>query len=412
MTTSTEHLFKIGNDPRALPDYIALRDELAKLTHPARPDVNWRYVSTLCLSLFEQNGLELQTVSWYTLARLHQQSIAGLNEGLSLLVTLITQQWGAMWPQQAHARMEILCGLNRRLQSVLRMQEPHYADLPQVYQAEQYLSTLCEFLTRLELKNASQITELYDFLHNMAIKLENRDSEEDVVLPASFNRTIPPAPVVVIAQPPVETAPKPQTAPPVVQPQPRFSWRAFTAGMLTMLVLGAGGIWGWQKIYPAPVSPIPLTASADSLKTLAQLPPLWRQEYGLTLAARARPEEAEKLKAQWQQSISTNALPVTALSAWHQGMEGLQELTRRLNTLDERKGKYLTASELKSMVFTITQDFSRTTPMEEHLYQLSLLQNDAPPPSAQLVQMDSYFEQLLNRYMLLKEHNKLPTPQQ
>jgi type VI secretion system protein VasL len=67
----TTHItLKTGGDPRTLPDY-ALRDELSKLTHPARPDVNWQYVEKLCLSLFEQNGVELQTAAWYTLARTH-----------------------------------------------------------------------------------------------------------------------------------------------------------------------------------------------------------------------------------------------------------------------------------------------------------------------------------------------------
>lgn len=32
------HKIKTGGDPRTLPDYAALRDELSKLTHPARPD--------------------------------------------------------------------------------------------------------------------------------------------------------------------------------------------------------------------------------------------------------------------------------------------------------------------------------------------------------------------------------------
>lgn len=31
---------KTGGDPRTLADYATLRDELSKLTHPARPDVN------------------------------------------------------------------------------------------------------------------------------------------------------------------------------------------------------------------------------------------------------------------------------------------------------------------------------------------------------------------------------------
>lgn len=41
MSYTTERHLKTGNDPRSMPDYSSLREELAKLTHPARPDVNW-----------------------------------------------------------------------------------------------------------------------------------------------------------------------------------------------------------------------------------------------------------------------------------------------------------------------------------------------------------------------------------
>ncbi len=61
MTTPSECCLKTGGDPRTLADYARLRDEMNKLTHPARPDVNWRLAEKLCLSLFEHNGVELQT---------------------------------------------------------------------------------------------------------------------------------------------------------------------------------------------------------------------------------------------------------------------------------------------------------------------------------------------------------------
>ncbi|STW30300.1 membrane protein [Klebsiella michiganensis] len=44
MTTFSERYLKTGGDPRTLADYTALRDEMNKLIHPARPDVNWPHV--------------------------------------------------------------------------------------------------------------------------------------------------------------------------------------------------------------------------------------------------------------------------------------------------------------------------------------------------------------------------------
>lgn len=38
MPTFPERHLKTGGDPRTLADYVALRDEINKLTHPARPD--------------------------------------------------------------------------------------------------------------------------------------------------------------------------------------------------------------------------------------------------------------------------------------------------------------------------------------------------------------------------------------
>lgn len=54
MTSSQPRFVKTGGDPRAFAEYAALRQEMQKLTHPARPDVDWPHVSTLCLTLFEK----------------------------------------------------------------------------------------------------------------------------------------------------------------------------------------------------------------------------------------------------------------------------------------------------------------------------------------------------------------------
>lgn len=164
---------KTGGDPRMLPDYAALRDELSKLTHPARPDVSWQYVEKLCLSLFEQNGVELQTAAWYTLARTQLAGLFGLNEGLAILEALISHQWGTLWPHPVHARMEILSSLSQRLQQRMRSLPLNYSDINQLYRVEQLLTGLGEVLQRLELKHLSQLDTLRILMHNSAARLEN-----------------------------------------------------------------------------------------------------------------------------------------------------------------------------------------------------------------------------------------------
>lgn len=78
MPSFSEQHLRTGGDPRTLSEFSALRDELGKLTHPARPDVDWQKVEQLCLALFRQNGVELQTTAYYTLARAHRAGMAGI----------------------------------------------------------------------------------------------------------------------------------------------------------------------------------------------------------------------------------------------------------------------------------------------------------------------------------------------
>ncbi|BBU81444.1 hypothetical protein EIMP300_28440 [Escherichia coli] len=60
--------FVMGGDPCTYKESGELQAEMSKLTHPARPDVDWRQVEKLCLALFRQNGVELQTLVCYVLA--------------------------------------------------------------------------------------------------------------------------------------------------------------------------------------------------------------------------------------------------------------------------------------------------------------------------------------------------------
>ena len=44
--------FVMGGDPCTYKESGELQAEMSKLTHPARPDVDWRQVEKLCLALF------------------------------------------------------------------------------------------------------------------------------------------------------------------------------------------------------------------------------------------------------------------------------------------------------------------------------------------------------------------------
>ncbi|MEP8910186.1 VasL domain-containing protein [Enterobacter roggenkampii] len=431
---------KTGGDPRTLPDYAALRDELSKLTHPARPDVNWQYVEKRCLSLFEQNGVELQTAAWYTLARTHLSGLAGLNEGLAILEALISHQWDVFWPKTLHARMEILSGLSPRLQQRMRMLPLNKSHLSELYSAEALLTRLGSVLQRLELKHLSQFDTLRTLVRSNAERLEIRNDASDLnalmmpgcEIPQERAEPVGEVKWVYVVQP--ENQPNAEdrrTAHGAAR-----AWKPFVAGMCSMLAIGVAVAWGGGFLSrPDPLTtqaiaslaPLPevltpvqqdalaqqgtlpstfITETQQQLARLDKLPPDWNISYSLQLLAQLQtlwPGEAKSLTSQWQQKFYAAALPVDAMNSWYEGMMKLQQLSHRLSSLDEQKGKYITVSELKSVVFSTIQSFNQTIPAEEQLRRLSQHPAGDALPEAEKTQLELRLRQLAARYAQIKQ---------
>ncbi|CND31660.1 ImpA domain-containing protein [Yersinia frederiksenii] len=462
MILNTERTLKTGGDPRHLAEFTALRDEIGKLHHPARPDVNWGRVEHLCLALFRQNGVELQTTVDFTLARTHLAGLAGLCEGLELLAGLVSHQWTALWPPQTHARVELLAWLSNRLQQVWRTMTPCYGDLALIYRAERALEQLCTQLQTLELKHLSKLDGVRLMLHNAALRLESTEAASDtsdrlsipvrhagISAPEShpelaFTSSAVSEPLVYIVNEPAPARVQVELSPPS-PPLPR--WKAshgFVAGLSLMAVLVAGGCFIWQSVSANPLRDTLLTSTAalpvslpaksiDELKKhtsdktlvalaepvlqgtgslleqLTLLPPLWAQVQGDGLLSQAQQlwpasQEAKRLNTWWQQQREAAAAPVAELEQFALAQERLRQLAERLNGLDEKKGRYMTVSELKSVVFAIQQPLEKTLPLEELLRQYQAQSAlGQTPPSALRQQIDSRFSQLLNRYALIAQ---------
>lgn len=437
MTHLSERYLKTGDDPRTLPDYAALRDELRKLTHPARPDVNWRYAQKLCLSLFEQNGVELQTAAWYLVVRMQLAGLHGLNEGLSILEALIMHRWGHFWPQQINARMEILSSLSKRIHQMMRTLPLSDSDLSELYRAEQYCSTLGAILQRLELKHLSQFDALRTLMHNSAERLEssrNITGANPCIPQVLESEPVNTVKWVYVSQP--ETRPNVDVVtqlPPATKP-----WKFFVAGMFVMLLAGSAALWGWQSLQrtiplrvqlDATIAPLPVPLSAlqlqefrtniplpehfindteQQLTRLNNLPLEWPVAYAQQLVRQVQvlfPQDAaaKQLIQTWQQQLNAAALPADAMTGWHEGMTKLQQLSNKLGELDEKRGKYMTVSELKSAVYSTIQAFNRSVPAEEQLRRYTT----DTASEIQLRQIAMALEQLQKRYFLLKlGHNE------
>ena len=204
-----------------------------------------------------------------------------------------------------------------------------------------------------------------------------------------------------------------------------------------MLIISTGAVWSWQFLHrpdplqtqlaaslaplPAPLAPEKLDMlrqqspssqtmieqTQQQLARLDKLPPDWSITYSRKLIEQAQvlwPEQAKPLIQQWQQHLNAAALPVEQLNGWYKGMLSLQKLSDQLNGLDEQKGKYMTVSELKSVVFSVRQSFNQSIPAEEQLRILSENPPGVPLPAAARSQLEMHLKQLAARYAEIKRN--------
>ncbi|EKR5655773.1 type VI secretion system ImpA family N-terminal domain-containing protein [Escherichia coli] len=448
---TSEVKLKTGGDPRSLPDYAALRDEISKLIHPARPDVDWRYVETLCLRLYEHNGVELQTASWYTIARMHTTGLSGLNEGLALIVALTRHHWSVMWPLNTHARLEIITGLFNRLQKTLRAMPPDDRDnLPLLYQTETFLKALSDTLARHELKQSSKVALPEAMVKGYITRLENQpvqgEASSPVTLPAQALRSdapdvqehqpLPHSRLVYVVS---ETKAEPTLT---LQKSPPTFLKPFVTGVCAALMAVSVAIPGWQFLtQPSPaeqqlralLTPPPDVLSADQMTQLSRTPSLLNHAsewitlsgqqitrltelplaYNLQRSAQLLQQlmvlfpdnpRVQEMVDNWQKSVRSRALPEETMAGWNEGMTRLQQLAERLNRLDEQRGRYMTVSELKSQVFGMLTSFRQTVPVEEQIRQLKLLPEDSPQRQQQIQQAEQHLRAQV--YMLAQEKHR------
>lgn len=345
---------RTGDDPRPFPDFTALRDEMSKQTHPARPDIDWKRVEQLSLALFEKNGIELQTGAWYTLARSHLARVAGMHEGLNIVAAMLGNQWTHFWPQASHPRAEILCRLFQRLHKVFRTFTLRHEDYHPLRRLESTLDSLSGILARHELLQVSQIAPLLQQVRGAVTRVENVPEPQRLYAIQQEQGTN----VEVLHETVVhKKTPAPKRA------------GVFLSGMATAFVLSAVGFAGWHYLI--------------------------------------RPDALSALP--YEQTLS--GTPDESLTGWHQGMLKLQNLSEQLNALDGQKGRYLTVSELKSQVFAATLAFNQSVPVEEQLRQMSERQAPGTIPEAQKRQAKQHLQQLITQYFALTRGVTLPQQQ-
>jgi len=231
-----------GADPRGLPEYQALCAEMAKLGHPACPDVQWRCVEQRCLRLFACNGADLQSAAWYVLARSHLDGLDGLVQGLNVIETLVAA--GANpWPRGLSARADILRRLGVLLQGALRSTALDAHDLPRLGLIERQLAHLHLRLVGQPAGSVNPLDGLRQQIARLACRIE-RDAREQARRGAGASIKPPDAhaaehPAVPGIGREIENARQPDTKPGAARR--RLAWLACLGSALLVLLAAFTG---------------------------------------------------------------------------------------------------------------------------------------------------------------------------
>lgn len=224
-------------------DLAALYEELAKLHHPACPDVDWRKVEQWCRELLRDNGSDLQIAAFLALALAQRYGLPGVAEGMTLLNQLLAGAWDRLWPRNATERMDILAWLFTQWQPSLRGLDIGKRDASLIRTLEADLACLQEVLGRQRLPAMTALRALNQQVSALAARLQD-DASPLPGHPRERGSAAPEQPMRLFI-----SMPEHGGVAPVVYLERRPGKRALRVALVLLLGLVALvplGVLGWQ----------------------------------------------------------------------------------------------------------------------------------------------------------------------
>ncbi|EAO9607474.1 type VI secretion system ImpA family N-terminal domain-containing protein [Salmonella enterica] len=426
---------RTGGDPRDLPEFNAIREEINKANHPSQPELNWMLVESLALTLFKNNGVDLHTVTYYTLARTRIHGLGGFCEGVELQAALISREWDKLWPQNPQARTEMLDWFNSRIGNILRQQLSYSpTDLPLMYRAERALQIICDKLQQVELKKIPRVENLLFFVQNTRKRFELTQQKNNATPPAQ-----PPVKTLIYAPEGTDTVaetlhfPAPEMT---VKVHPGTAGasntgkvtgstlKGFMAGIGCSLIFAA--VFWWWQVYPIQqqltqvkdtslgtatiwlASPN-LSDYGRNLHQLLDASSMQPLETGMQMVRTADSRWPESLQQQqatalWHETLKERAQRSPQLKGWQQTRQDLRAFA---DLIMQREKEGLTLSYIKNVIWQAERTLNEETPLESLLTQYQTARSQGQNTQAQEKEINERLNDVLSRWLLIK-NNAMP----
>lgn len=447
METSVYQPVVTGQDPRSFESFTIIRAEINKLNHPLHPVIDWKLLQHHAITLFTENGVDLQSVVYYSMARTQLNEWQGFAEGCELLAVLIVSEWEIFWPPKApaRARNEIIDWFAARVGTLVRSLPKSNACLRDIFRAEYAINRICEKLSVIDEVNITLLQSLHFHLKEAIRHIQPNDN-------SSVGNNVPPQTLPLVYLPGATESRQPATTsvkhrgepqkvytdtsylkPPEADPQTRYRWLFAGAGAIAGSLLMLLGLTLSTRVEQAgivaqvmeSVKPVPVVLDPSEVKT--HLDEFIAHE---TLVTEAFQNTLENLltepaigplqRGQQMSALLEGIYPANPVSqTWHtrinhlarmgmapgyeQGRFMLQTLMSELLS-SEKQHRTVTISYLKSAIYDIQQRLAEVEPVS---YQLSAieqsLKNGQSPSPAQLQNISDQLKGLQARYLLLMQ---------
>ena len=432
-----------GQDPRGLPEFSAMREEINKISHPTQPVMNWRLIESLALTIFKTNGVDLHTATYFTLARTRTQGLMGFCEGVELLAALVSREWDKFWPRESTARIEMLDWFNSRVGAILRQQSTFSAvDLPLLFRAELALQVICDKLQQVELTRIPRMENLLYFMQNTRKKYEMQpeNNVEDVSVTTNV-RTLVYMPecteTTTNTAKPLSELPKIRVSVPgldlnsktVSKVKSGNTVKGFAIGVLCSAVVAAA-VW-WLRVYPLQqqiaavrdtaqgtatlwlVSP-QLSDYFSRLQQVSNDSPLIALETGqqMTRIADSRwpvSLQQQQATATWNASLKDRATNSPQMLGWQQTRTDLRKFAEQLIQREQAKEGF-TLSYIKTIVYQAERTLNQEMPLEYLLTQYQQAKSTGQSTDMLAKQINERLDGVLSRWFLLRQHPLSETP--
>ncbi|CZZ41750.1 VasL domain-containing protein [Enterobacter hormaechei] len=431
MSNAQMQIIVTGRDPRDLPEFSALREEINKANQPSQPELNWKLVESLALTIFKTNGVDLHTVSYYTLARARIHGLAGFCEGVELLAAMTGHEWDKFWPQDNHARTGMLDWLNTRTGNILRQQLSFSdTDLPLLYRAERALQLICDKLQQVDLKQSPRVENLLYFVQNTRKRLESPQKSSVNTPSQTTVRTLVYAPESALPATPEALLPVPDLpemkvrvqhgASPETKPMTGRNVKSFLAGVACTAAVAAV-LW-WWRVYPMQQQLAQVTDTAQGAATawlaspdlgsygqrllpLPDVPPLQLLETGMQMMRTADSRWPESLQqqqatARWNAVLHTRAQNSPNMKGWKQARENLRDFADLMLKKEAEKQGF-TLSYIKTVTWQAERLLNQATPLEYLLTQYQDARARKQNTEALEKEINERLDGVLSRWLLL-----------